>query len=214
MSFQRVRNTEAEERKVFLERLRSLDQIRAQIYLSGTYARDFLLSPDPDTAKAQAGHLATLKRQTHKALDAYQRGLEPEEQKPFVSLRNEIDAYWRVLDATIGWSPEERNRLRYSFFYNELVPRRTSMLQIADRITSVNEQGLMRSDDAGVRLGQRPGAILGRDIYGYSNRWPGSGAIDDRFNCPARARTRPCVGRICRNSPHCFCVHRRMSGEP
>ena len=146
VSFQHVRVTEAQERKSFLERLRSLDQIRAQIYLSGTYARDFLLSPDPDTAKAQAGHLAALKRQTHKALDDYQRGLEPEEQKPFVSLRNEIDAYWAVLDATIGWSPEERNRLRYSFFYNELVPRRTSMLQIADRITGVNEQGLMRSD--------------------------------------------------------------------
>lgn len=146
VSFQHVRNTAAQERKVFLERLRSLDQIRAQIYLSGTYARDFLLSPDPDTAQAQVGHLATLKRETHKALSAYQRGLESEEQEPYVSLRNEIDAYWRVLDATIGWSPEERNRLRYSFFYNELVPRRTSMLQIADRITLVNEQGLMRSD--------------------------------------------------------------------
>jgi signal transduction histidine kinase len=51
-----------------------------------------------------------------------------------------------VLDATVGWSPQERNRLRFSFFYNELVPRRTTMLQIADRIAAVNERGLTRSE--------------------------------------------------------------------
>ena len=61
VALQRVRNTEAHSRKAFLERLSALDQIRAQIYLSGTYVRDFLLSPDPDTAKAQAAHLATLR---------------------------------------------------------------------------------------------------------------------------------------------------------
>jgi signal transduction histidine kinase len=51
-----------------------------------------------------------------------------------------------VLDATIGWSPEQRNRLRLSFFYSELIPRRTAMLQVADRIAAVNEQGLTRSE--------------------------------------------------------------------
>jgi len=37
--------------------------------------------------------------------------------------------------------------LRLSFFYNELVPRRTTMLQVADRIASVNERGLTRSEE-------------------------------------------------------------------
>jgi len=134
VALQRVRNSEAQSRKAFLERLGALDQIRAQIYLSGTYVRDFLLSPDPETAKAQAAHLATLDRETHNALDAYGRGLELEERQPFLALRSEIEAYWRVLDSTVGWSPAERNRLRLSFFYSELVPRRTAMLQIADRI--------------------------------------------------------------------------------
>ena len=146
VSLHRVRTTEAQSRKAFLERLRALDQIRSQIYLSGTYARDFLLSPDPDAAKAQAVHLATLKHETRNALDAYGRDLEPGEQEPFQALRAEIDGYWRVLDATVGWSPEERDRLRFSFFYNELVPRRTAMLQIADRIAAVNERGLTRSE--------------------------------------------------------------------
>ena len=55
VTLQRVRDTEAHARKAFVARLSGLDQIRAQIYLSGTYVRDLLLSPDPDTAKAQAG---------------------------------------------------------------------------------------------------------------------------------------------------------------
>jgi signal transduction histidine kinase len=146
VALQRVRDTEAHSRKAFVARLSALDQIRAQIYLSGTYVRDFLLSPDAATAKAQAAHLATLESETHTALDAYGRELEPEEQVPFAALRKQIDEYWQVLDATVGWPPEERNRRRFSFFY-ELAPRRTAMLQIADRIASVNELGLTRSEE-------------------------------------------------------------------
>ncbi len=146
VALQRVRNSEAQSRKAFLGRLGALDQIRAQIYLSGTYVRDFLLSPDPDTAKAQVAHLVALERETRSALESYGRDLAPEERQPFLSLRSEIDAYWRVLDATVGWSPQQRDRLRLSFFYAELVPRRTAMLQVADRIAEVNERGLTRSE--------------------------------------------------------------------
>jgi signal transduction histidine kinase len=146
LALQRVRNNETQLRKEFLDRLGALDQIRAQIYLSGTYVRDFLLSPDADAANEQFGHLAALERENRAALDAYGRNLESEEREPFLAMRTEIDAYWVVLDATAGWSPKERQRLRSTFFYNELVPRRTAMLQIADRIASVNERGLTRSE--------------------------------------------------------------------
>jgi len=142
-----VRNTESQARKAFLARLSALDQIRAQIYLSGTYVRDFLLSPDDATANAQAEHMATLRRETRVALESYARNLEPEEREPFYALRREIDDYWRVLDTTVGWPPQQRNRLRLVFFYNERVPRRTAMLQLADRIAAVNEQGLLRSEE-------------------------------------------------------------------
>jgi hypothetical protein len=87
VALQRVRNSEVQARKEFLARLGALDQIRAQIYLSGTYVRDFLLSPDPVAAKAQAAHLAALERETRSALDAYRRDLEPQERQPFQALR-------------------------------------------------------------------------------------------------------------------------------
>ena len=141
-----VRNDETQSRKAFLERIGALDQIRAQIYLSGTYVRDFLLSPDPNGERAEATRLAGLERETREILQRYSRALESEERQPFVALQSEIEAYWRVLDRTLAWSVPERNRLRYSFFYDELVPRRTAMLQIADRIATVNERGLDRAE--------------------------------------------------------------------
>ena len=142
----RVRSDETHIRQTFLTRLSALDQIRSQIYLSGTYVRDFLLSPDPGGAAAQSVRLSALERETHAAIASYSQTLEPEERDPFEALQSQIDEYWRVLDRTLSWSPKERNSKKDSFFYDFLVPRRTNMLQIADRIALVNERGLSRSE--------------------------------------------------------------------
>jgi signal transduction histidine kinase len=142
-----VRQQETAMRQAFLSRLGALDQLRSGIYLSGTYVRDFLLSPDTDGAQAQAVRLVSLEKETRAALDGYARTAAPDERVPFQDLRAEIDAYWRVLDSTLAWTQGERDRMRYSFFYDELVPRRTTMLQIADRIATVNERGLAHAED-------------------------------------------------------------------
>ncbi len=143
----RVHGNETRIRQTFVERLGAMDRIRSQIYLSGTYVRDFLLSPDARGASAQSERLSALHKETQNALAAYARGLEAEERDPFHALRGEIESYWQVLDRTLAWTPAERNRLRYPFFYDDLVPRRTAMLQIADRISGVNERGLARAEE-------------------------------------------------------------------
>jgi len=143
LELDRVRHEESVSRRAFFDRLRSLDQIRSEIYLSGTYIRDFLLSPDP---AAQTSRLAALQHESLTVIQAYSRALSPEEREPFQALESEIEAYWGVLDRTAEWTPEERNRLRDSFFYDELVPRRSAMLQIADRIAIANERALNRAE--------------------------------------------------------------------
>ncbi|HYL76709.1 MAG TPA: sensor histidine kinase [Bryobacteraceae bacterium] len=130
----------------FLDRNRILEEIRSNIYLSGTYARDSLLAPDDRVARAQIAALENLHRDTDAALERYARSLEPEEDAPFRALRTEIDAYWSVLGQTYSWTPEQRNKFRFAFFYEELIPRRTSMLQIADRVATLNEESLKRGD--------------------------------------------------------------------
>jgi signal transduction histidine kinase len=146
MALDRTRQEEAVMRKAFLARLGSLDQIRAQMYLSGTYVRDFLLAPDSRSAGDHAARLAVLERETHAAVETYARSLEPDEKLPFASLQWEIDNYWQVLDR-ISWPAAERNRLRFQFYLTEVVPRRTAMLQIADKIGEANEEGLSRAEE-------------------------------------------------------------------
>ena len=131
----------------FEERTRTLEQIRSGIYLSGTYVRDYLLAPEPGGASAQRGRLQALRRDTESALRQYLKDIDPGQLSDFRALRSEIDEYWRVLENTFNWTPEERNRQRYAFFYEELVPRRTAMLQVADRVASVNETELTRAEE-------------------------------------------------------------------
>src|SRR5208337_903774 len=150
-----LRNTDSALQRHFLARNRTLEKIRSEIYLSGTFARDSLLAPEPSGARAQMAALDGLRRETETALDDYARSLEPEEVPPFRALRTQIDDYWKVLDRTFSWTPEERGKYRNEFFYEELIPRRTSMLQIADRVAALNEQELNRGSD-------QLGALFGR----------------------------------------------------
>lgn len=143
----RVRSDDTRTRRTFVERLGALEQIRAQIYLSGTYVRDFLLSPDAGGAEAQRNRLTGIESESRAVLDRYAKLLDPEERDAFEALRSEIDAYWRILDGTFAWTPQERDRRRYTFFYEQLVPRRTTMLQIADAIEAINQSGLTRAEE-------------------------------------------------------------------
>jgi signal transduction histidine kinase len=143
----RVRADDTRIRQAFTARLRTLEQIRSQIYLSSTDVRDFLLSPDAGSAAVQRAGILSIQTQIHTALDHYAQSIEPEEQDAFQALRMEIDGWWQVLEAAFEWTPAERNRQRYTFFYEQLVPRRTTMLQIADRIAAINETGLNRAED-------------------------------------------------------------------
>ncbi len=145
-AFDQERDDQNRTLKFYLERQDALDRIRSQIYLSGTYVRDLLLSPDPSGAAAQNTRLTTLENDTGAAMKDYARSLDPAEVQPFHALQNEVEEYWRVLGSTGQWTPEQRSQLRDSFFYDELVPRRTAMLQIADRIGLVNERGLTRAE--------------------------------------------------------------------
>jgi signal transduction histidine kinase len=150
-----LRHSGTELQARFLARNRTLEQIRSDIYLSGTFARDSLLAPEVSGARAQIAALEGLHRETETALDRYAQSLEPDEIAPFRVLRSEIDGYWKVLDRTFSWTVEERSKQRFAFFYEELIPRRTSMLQIADRIAGLNEESLKRGDE-------KLGALFGR----------------------------------------------------
>ena len=144
---QQIQGRNIEIRRTFLSRNRALEQIRSSLYLSGTFVRDYLLDPEPGGAELQRANLQELRRGMEAALDRYSSSLSPEEENPMRVMRTELAAYWKVLDPILHWSPEERRERGYAFLRDELVPRRATVLEIADKIAAINEQELNGGDE-------------------------------------------------------------------
>jgi signal transduction histidine kinase len=124
----------------FLERSLVLNQIRSDVYLSGTYARDYLLDPQPSTAEKNRTELNRLRQEMDAILAGYARLMRAEERAPLDGLHRSLDEYWRVLDPVFQWSPDQRHRGGFQFLRDEVFPRRLAMLGLADQIEGVNER--------------------------------------------------------------------------
>jgi signal transduction histidine kinase len=118
----------------FLRRTQILDRIRAGVYVSGTYMRDFLLEPEPGNSAEFRAAVVQSRREVDGYLSKYRGLLQAGESPVFEALRKELDEYWALLDPALGWSPAERRSAGYSFLRDEVFARRTSILSIADRI--------------------------------------------------------------------------------
>src|SRR5215471_17685791 len=121
-------------RESFLLRTRLLERIRGDVYVSGTYVRDYLLEPEAGKAEGHRYSLRESRKDTDTALAGYRALLAPRESTPFDGLVRELDAYWRVLEPIFEWTPQQRLRSGYAFLRDEVFPRRMAMLGIADQI--------------------------------------------------------------------------------
>jgi signal transduction histidine kinase len=129
-------------RQEFLSRNHVLNDIRSNVYLSGTYVRDYLLEPDFDRAESNRSALEKVRAEMDSALESYGNKLEPEESRHYAALKIELARYWDVLGPVLQLNNEERQRKGYAFLRDEVFPRRTAMLDIANTIAGINEQQL------------------------------------------------------------------------
>ena len=149
---QNFRTSEASIRRQFLFRNHVLNDIRSQIYLSGTYVRDYLLEPESERADAYRASLQQVRRQMDSAMQSYGGQLKPQEIQHYRALRSELAQYWNILDPIFKWTATERRNLGYDFLRDEVFPRRQNMLTLADRAAALNEQQLNAANDQVVGL--------------------------------------------------------------
>jgi signal transduction histidine kinase len=141
-ALQQIQTSNDRIRDDFLLRTRVLERIRGDLYLSGTYVRDYLLEPQAGKAEGHRYTLLETRRDMDDALQRYAQLLSTAEAQPFQVLTRELGDYWRVLEPTFEWTAERRQRAGYAFLRDEVFPRRTSMLAIADQIGRLNEAQL------------------------------------------------------------------------
>ena len=141
-SLRQIQTANDDIREDFLLRTRLLERIRGDVYVSGTYVRDYLLEPESGKAEGHRYSLRESRKDTDAALGEYRALVTAREAGPFHGLMQELDTYWRVLEPVFQWTTSQRQRDGYLFLRDEVFPRRMAMLGIADQIRAINESQL------------------------------------------------------------------------
>ena len=89
-----IRREDDQIRRQFLFRNHLLNDIRSQLYLSGTYVRDYLLDPDAARAEMHRASLEQARGEMNSALESYVKQLTPDEAPPFEALKADLARYW------------------------------------------------------------------------------------------------------------------------
>jgi signal transduction histidine kinase len=169
-SFREIRIESARLHQSFLFRHHALDDIRFGIFLSGIFVRDYLLAPTPAIAEEQWVMLQDVRAKTDAAVKSYSSSISAAELAPFRSLTGEINTYWKVLDLMFHLGSDQKKRASYPYFYKDLVQRRVTMLDLADRIANVNDRELASGDEKSAeifdRFWRRLIAVLGVTLGG------------------------------------------------
>jgi signal transduction histidine kinase len=139
---QQFRRSDDQIRRHYLSENHVLNDIRSDVYVSGTYVRDYLLEPEPRRADTYRTSLEEVRKHMQAALDSYGRQVAPAEVQHYTALRAELTDYSGVLAPVLQWDPAERRRSGYAFLRDEVFPRRQNMLALANRIDDLNEQQL------------------------------------------------------------------------
>jgi signal transduction histidine kinase len=127
----------------FLERSRSLNEIRSALYLSGTVFRDYVLDTDRRRSAAQLIRLDQIHRDIDRRLEEHEKGITPGENQAFDRLKLEIDSYWKLLNPALSWTPEYRELQGYEFLRDQVYTRRTAVLDLANQVAALNERQLL-----------------------------------------------------------------------
>ncbi len=152
-SLSQIKVREEQIRREYVARDRVLQGLRAEIYMSGTHIRDFLLDADEAlTIERRAQYLET-QRQIEDGISQYRslvraQLVRAEDEQSFRQFSNELTSYMSAIAPVLSWSAAERHERASSFVQNELLPRRTSALGLADRIQKISEGQLDESSQA------------------------------------------------------------------
>jgi signal transduction histidine kinase len=132
-------------RQAYVERERTLEKLRSDIYVSGTYIRDLLLDSDESLAANHRADYLESRRRILAGVAEYRRLLQPEEEEAFQQFQAELNAYLAVLAPALDWNTQQRREQGFSFIREQVLPRRMNMVSLADRIQQVSERELEAS---------------------------------------------------------------------
>jgi signal transduction histidine kinase len=128
-------------RSQYVRRDTLLQQLRSELYLSGTYVRDFLLEPDPERASVHKADFETSVLRIGELAGDYGRTISGRNEN-FDEFNTKLRAYLDSLRPALLWNADERHRQGYRFMTDTLLPQRTVMVHLADELSLANQKQL------------------------------------------------------------------------
>jgi signal transduction histidine kinase len=133
-TLQQIQTKSDQARAQFLSRTRTLEEIRSDLYLSGTYIRDYLLEPEEGKTEEHRLAFHRVRAQMDLSLPRFQKVMGRQQAIPFQALTSGLEDYWTALEPVFQWQPEDRHSQGFAFLRDEVFPRRTALLAIVEEI--------------------------------------------------------------------------------
>src|SRR5689334_22834155 len=133
-TLRQIQTRNDEIRAQFLSRTRTLDEIRSDLYVSGTYFRDYLLEPDDAKAEEHRVRFHRVRAELDGVLPRFQNVMGRNQTERLQALAAGLENYWAALEPVFQWEAAERHRNGFVFLRDEVFPRRTELLAIHDSI--------------------------------------------------------------------------------
>ena len=124
-----------------------LDQLRSDIYLSGTIVRDYLLETNDSGAAIQKAELGSVRTRIDDTLRRYEQTFPENRRGAFQELHAHVDFYWQSLAPALQWDAAARRRLGAEYLQDVILPRRAEIVELARQVTLLNERDLDSGED-------------------------------------------------------------------
>jgi signal transduction histidine kinase len=147
-SIRRIELQEEKIRKEYLVRDRALENLRSNTYLSGTFVRDFVLAGDDRRAARSKAQFLDKERVIQAELESYRNLIPPQTRGPFLQFRGELLLWLSDLRPVLEWDAATRRLKGYALMQDQVLPRRTGVLESVDRVQQVAERDLEQSSEA------------------------------------------------------------------
>lgn len=144
-SLRSIENAIAASDRLFLDKNIALENLRSAFSLYGAETRQYLLSPTAEEAEPRLAGLRALRKQMEESLAAYGAGLRGEELPAFEDLHKNLDAFLASIDPVLAWGERERRARAAAFLSREPAEQRLRIVQMADKISAVNERRFRES---------------------------------------------------------------------
>src|SRR3954452_15448416 len=112
----------------------ALEAIRTHIYTSSLIARDFIMDNSGVDDEQYREQIYANRAQLPSYLTQIRNSAGPAAQGKLQRLQAELDAYWTSLEPVFAWTPVEKQQLGYRFLRSNVIPRRKSVIRLAEEI--------------------------------------------------------------------------------